>query len=89
MTTYHLLSCKTFLPTSGGGDKSEHDFRKQQETPDGFLGVASLLLRSKEKRVKVFRLEAFRSGLKEVWQKRGCDAIIAFAEYIPETVLQK
>jgi len=44
---------------------------------------------SKQKRLKVFRLEAVRAGFKKAWQERDYTTIIAVARKIPENVLQE
>ena len=44
---------------------------------------------SKQKRLKVFRLEAVRSGFKKAWQERDYATIIAVARKISENVLQE
>ncbi|WP_459942091.1 DNA methyltransferase [Deferrisoma palaeochoriense] len=44
---------------------------------------------SKQRRLKVFRLEAVRAGFKKAWQERDYDTIIAVARKIPENVLQE
>jgi len=44
---------------------------------------------SKQKRLKVFRLEAVRSGFKKAWQERDYATIISVASKIPENVLQE
>jgi len=44
---------------------------------------------AKQKRLKVFRLEAMRAGFKKAWQERDYATIIAVAEKIPENVLQE
>jgi len=44
---------------------------------------------TKQKRLKVFRLEAMRAGFKKAWQERDYATIIAVAEKIPENVLQE
>jgi hypothetical protein len=44
---------------------------------------------SKQKRLKVFRLEAVRAGFKKAWQERDYATIIAVARKIPENVLQE
>ena len=44
---------------------------------------------SKQKRLKVFRLEAVRAGFKKAWQERDYATIIAVASKIPENVLQE
>ena len=44
---------------------------------------------SKQRRLKVFRLEAVRAGFKKAWQERDYATIIAVAEKIPGTILQE
>jgi len=44
---------------------------------------------SKQKRLKVFRIEAVRSGFKKAWQDRDYATIIEVARKIPENVLQE
>jgi len=44
---------------------------------------------SKQKRLKVFRLEAVRAGFKKAWAERDYATIIAVARKIPEKVLQE
>jgi len=44
---------------------------------------------SKQKRLKVFRLEAVRAGFKKAWQERDYATIISVARKIPENVLQE
>ena len=44
---------------------------------------------SKQKRLRVFRLEAVRAGFKKAWQERNYKTIIAVAGKIPETILQE
>jgi DNA modification methylase len=44
---------------------------------------------SKQKRLKVFRLEAVRAGFKKAWQERDYATIIAVAGKIPENILQE
>ena len=46
-------------------------------------------LHSTQKKLKVFRLEAVRSGFKNAWQGRNYATIIAVARKIPETILQE
>ncbi len=46
-------------------------------------------LHSTQKELKVFRLEAVRSGFKKAWQERDYATIIAVARKIPETILQE
>jgi hypothetical protein len=44
---------------------------------------------SSQKRLKVFRLEAVRTGFKRAWQERDYATIIAVARKIPDNVLQE
>jgi len=44
---------------------------------------------SKQKKLKVFRLEAIRAGFLSAWQQTDYDAIIEVAEKIPEEVLHE
>ena len=44
---------------------------------------------SRQKRLKVFRLEAVRAGFKKAWQERDYNTIIAVASKIPENILQE
>ncbi|MBC2732794.1 MAG: DNA methylase [Desulfobacteraceae bacterium] len=44
---------------------------------------------SKQKRLKMFRLEAVRAGFKKAWQERDYVTIITVARKIPENVLQE
>ena len=44
---------------------------------------------SKQKRLKVFRLEAVRAGFKKAWQERDYATIIAVARKIAEKILQE
>ena len=44
---------------------------------------------TKQKKLKVFRLEAVRAGFKKGWQERDYATIIAVARKIPENVLQE
>ena len=44
---------------------------------------------SKQKRLKVFRLEAVRTGFKRAWQERDYPTIIAVARKISESILQE
>ncbi len=44
---------------------------------------------SRQKRLKVFRLEAVRTGFKKAWQERDYATIIAVARKIPEKILQE
>ncbi|HOV80945.1 MAG TPA: DNA methylase, partial [Bacillota bacterium] len=44
---------------------------------------------SKQRRLKVFRMEAVRAGFKKAWQGRDYATIISVARKIPESVLQE
>ena len=44
---------------------------------------------SKQRRLKVFRLEAIRAGFKKAWQERNYATIISVACKIPEKILQE
>ena len=44
---------------------------------------------SKQKRLKIFRLEAVRAGFKKAWQERNYQIIIAVAQKIPDKILQE
>ena len=44
---------------------------------------------SKQKRLRVFRLEAVRAGFKKAWQERDYSTIIAVADKIPEKILHE
>jgi len=44
---------------------------------------------STQKRLKIFRLEAVRTGFKKAWQDRDYSTIITVAQKIPEKVLQE
>jgi len=44
---------------------------------------------SKQKQIKLFRLEAVRTGFKKAWQERNYRTIIEVAEKIPENILQE
>jgi len=46
-------------------------------------------LESKQKRLKVFRLEAVRAGFKKAWQEKDYNTIIEVAKKIKEEVLQE
>ena len=46
-------------------------------------------LESKQKRLKVFRLEAVRAGFKKAWQEKDYETIIEVAQKIKEKVLQE
>ena len=43
----------------------------------------------RQRRLKVFRLEAVRTGFKKAWQEHNYDTIIAVARKIPETILRE
>jgi hypothetical protein len=44
---------------------------------------------TKQKKLKVFRLEAIRTGFRWAWQQNDYNAILDVAEKIPEDVLQE
>lgn len=44
---------------------------------------------SRQRRLKLFRLEAVRAGFKKAWQERNYDTIIAVAGKIPEKILEE
>lgn len=44
---------------------------------------------SKQKRLRVFRLEAVRAGFKKAWQERDYETIISVADKIPANILQE
>ena len=44
---------------------------------------------SKQKRLKIFRLEAVRAGFKKAWQEKDYNTIIEVAKKIKENVLQE
>ncbi len=44
---------------------------------------------SKQRRLKLFRLEAVRTGFRKAWQERDYATIIAVARKIPEKILQE
>lgn len=44
---------------------------------------------SKQKRLKIFRLEAVRAGFKKAWQERDYQTIIEVARKIPDNILQE
>ena len=44
---------------------------------------------SKQRRLKVFRLEAVRTGFRKAWQERDYATIISVARKIPEKILQE
>ena len=46
-------------------------------------------LHATQKKLKVFRLEAVRSGFKKAWQERDYATIITVARKIPETILRE
>jgi len=48
-----------------------------------------MYLEFKQKRLKVFRLEAIRAGFKKAWQERNDQIIIDIAHRISEIVLQE
>ena len=44
---------------------------------------------SRQRRLRVFRLEAIRAGFKKAWQERDYETIISVARKIPETILHE
>ena len=46
-------------------------------------------LESKQRRLRVFRLEAVRAGFKKAWQERDYQTIITVARRIPESILHE
>lgn len=42
-----------------------------------------------KKKLKIFRLEAVRSGFKKAWQERDYDTIVAVADKIPHNILEE
>lgn len=46
-------------------------------------------MQCKNKRLKIFRIEAVRAGFKKAWRERDYSTIIAVAEKIPDKVLQE
>jgi len=46
-------------------------------------------LESKQKRLKIFRLEAVRAGFKNAWQEKKYQLIIDVAQKIPDKILQE
>lgn len=44
---------------------------------------------SRQRRLRVFRLEAVRAGFKKAWQERDYETIISVARKIPETILHE
>lgn len=44
---------------------------------------------AKERKLKVFRVEAMRAGFRRAWQQNDYEAILRVAEKMPETVLQE
>jgi hypothetical protein len=47
------------------------------------------LRNAKQKKLKVFRIEAVRAGFKRCWQQNDYSTIVAVAERLPEDVLQE
>lgn len=43
---------------------------------------------SKQKKLKVFRLEAIRAGFRHAWQEKDYETILSVAEKIPDEILQ-
>ena len=54
----------------------------------GLLKEFEVYRHMKQKKLKVFRLEAVRAGFKKAWQERDYATIIAVARQIPENILQ-
>jgi len=48
-----------------------------------------MVIKLKRKKLKLFRLEAVRSGFKKAWQDRDYQTIVSIAEKIPEGVLEE
>jgi hypothetical protein len=44
---------------------------------------------AKQKKLKVFRVEALRAGFRRAWQQNEYDTIVAVAQKIPEDILQE
>jgi hypothetical protein len=55
----------------------------------GLLKEFQAYVESTQKRLKVFRTEAVRSGFKDAYDRRDYDLIVRVAEKLPETVLQE
>jgi hypothetical protein len=54
-----------------------------------FEGYRTVGVSGRSPKLKVFRLEAVRSGFKKAWQERDYATIINVARKIPENVLQE
>jgi DNA modification methylase len=65
----------------------EADVQKSREK--GLLREFAEYRELKQKKLKVFRLEAVRAGFRSAWQQNDYDAILEVAEKIPEDVLQE
>lgn len=63
------------------------DLEKLRER--GLLREFEEYRQAKQRRLKVFRLEAVRAGFKKAWQERDYATIIEVAQKIPESVLQE
>lgn len=55
----------------------------------GLLKEFQAYVESTQKRLKVFRTEAVRSGFKDAYDRRDYDLIVRVADKLPETVLQE
>jgi hypothetical protein len=67
--------------------KKEADLEKKREK--ALLREFEEYRQSKQKKLKIFRLEAVRAGFKKAWQDRDYQIIIDVAEKIPEATLQE
>jgi DNA modification methylase len=67
--------------------KKAGDMEKKREK--ALLKEFQEYLESKQKRLKVFRLEAVRAGFKKAWQEKDYKTIIEVAKKIKEEVLQE
>ena len=63
------------------------DLEKLRER--GLLREFETYKASKQRRLKLFRLEAVRAGFKKAWQENDYDTIIGVARKIPNNVLQE
>ena len=65
----------------------EADLEKKREK--ALLREFEEYRQSKQKKLKIFRLEAVRAGFKKAWQDRDYQTIIDVAEKIPDATLQE
>ena len=65
-----------------------NEYRISVPTP-GSTDEGRPVLFVKQKKLKVFRLEAIRTGFRWAWQQNDYNAILDVAEKIPEDVLQE